>query len=227
MLIGSRQRLGTYNTFPALTIDGSAIKQVKVAKSLGVHIDENLSWTAHIDKLSKKIAAGIGALKRSRPYVPQNTLQSIYNSLIQPHFDYCSIVWGHCNATLANKLQILQNRAARIFTFSQYDSSSGPLLDQLGWKRLDTQRQIQEATMVYKALHCLTPNYLSALFSQKNVPYNLRDCESKLSVPHPRTNFLINSFRYSGAVLWNSLPLELRQSESLNSFRKGCRSFLS
>ena len=119
MLIGSRQRLGTYdNTSPNLTIDGNAIKQVKCVKSLGVHIDDNLSWDAHIDKISKKIASGIGALKRCRPFIPQTALQSIYNALIQPHFDYCSAVWRHCGTSLPNKLQILQNRAARILTFS-------------------------------------------------------------------------------------------------------------
>ena len=113
-----------------------------------MHIDDNLSWNVHIDMICKKIASGIGALKRCRPFVAQTTLQSIYNALIQPYFDYCSEVWGHCGATLANKLQILQNRAARILTFSSYDSSSGPLFEQLDWKGLDTQRQIEVAVMV-------------------------------------------------------------------------------
>lgn len=71
MLVGSRQRLGTYNTYPNLTIDGNAIKQVNCVKSLGAHIDDNLSWNVHIDMISKKTASGIGALKRRRPFVPQ------------------------------------------------------------------------------------------------------------------------------------------------------------
>ena len=195
MLVGSQQRLCTYDTSPDLTIDGNAINQVKCVKSLGVHIDDNLSWNVHIDTISKKIASGIGALKRCEPFVSQTTLQSIYNALIQLHFDYCSEVWGHCGATLANKLQISQNRAARILTFS----SSGPLFEQLDW--LDTQRQIQVAVMVYKALHGLAPNYLSSLFTQRNISYNLRDNENKMVIPLPRTNLLKNSFRYNGAVI--------------------------
>ena len=106
MLFGSQQRVGTYNTCPDLTIDGNAIKQVKCVKSLGVHIDDNLSWNVHIDTISKKIASGIEALKHCRPFDPQTTQQSIYNALIQPRFDYCSEVWVHCGTTLANKLQI-------------------------------------------------------------------------------------------------------------------------
>jgi hypothetical protein len=84
-------------------------------------IDHNLSWNIHIEKLCKKIASGIGALKRTRPFVPCHTLLSIFNSLVQPHFDYCSVVWGNCSKTFSTKLQKLQNRAARIITYSNFD----------------------------------------------------------------------------------------------------------
>lgn len=225
MLIGSRQRLGTYDTSPKLIIGGDIIKQVSSVKSLGVHIDENLSWNMHIEKIAKKIASGIGAIKRCRPFVNRTTLESVFNALVQPYFNYCSEVWGHCNKSLSNKLQKLQNRAARILTFSSYDTSADPLLEQLNWKRLDTQRQIQVATMVYKSIHGLAPDYLGSLFTKYNPPYNLRNSENKLAVPLPRTNFLKNSFSYNGAVIWNSLSPELRQAKSLKSFRNGCRDF--
>ena len=79
---------------PSLAIEGVPIKQVPLTKSLGVHIDEHLTWSEHIHKLTKKIASGIGAQKRVRPFVPATTLRYIHNSLIQPHFDYCSVVWS-------------------------------------------------------------------------------------------------------------------------------------
>ena len=112
-----------------------------------------------------------------------------------------------------------------ILTFSSYDKSADLLLEQLNWKRLDTQRQIQVATMVYKSIHGLAPDYLGSLFTKYNPPYNLRNSENKLAVPLPRTNFLKNSFSYNGAVIWNSLSPELRQAKSLKSFRNGCRDF--
>ena len=179
----------------------------------------------HIEKIAKKIASGIGAIKRCRPFVNRTTLESVFNVLVQPYFNYCSEVWGHCNKGLSNKLQKLQNRAARILTFSSYDTSADPLFVQLNWRRLDTQRQIQVATMVYKSIHGLAPDYLGSLFTKYDPPYNLRNSENKLAVPLPRTNFLKNSFSYNGAVIWNSLSPELRQAKSLQSFRNGCRNF--
>ena len=199
------------------------IKQVSSVKSLGVHIDENLSWNLHIEKIAKKIASGIGAIKRCRPFVNRTTLECVLNALVQPYFNYCSEFWGHCNKSLSNKLQKLQNRAARILTFSSYDTSADSLFEQLNWKWLDTQRQIQVATMVYKSIHGLAHDYLSSLFTKYDPPYNLRNSENELAVPLPRTNFLKNSFSYNGAVIWNSLSPELRQAKSLQSFRNGCR----
>lgn len=63
--------------------------------------------------------------------------------------------------------------------------------------------------MAYKSLNGLIPNYLSSKFIQRSdviTSYILRDSENKLAIPLPRTNYYKNSFGYSGAILWNSLP---------------------
>ena len=227
MLIGSRQRLSTFQTVPSLSIGDKPIKQVNYAKSLGVYVHCNLSWNIHIDKLCKKIASGIGALKRIRPFVPNYTLLSIFKSLLQPHFDYCSVVWGNCSKTLSNKLQKLQNRAARILTFSSFDANADTLTEKLGWKKLNSQRQMHRAIMVYKSLNGLAPQYLRDKFVDRNniSNYYLRDAVNKLAIPLPHTNFMKNSFSYSGAVLWNNLPAEMRQADSLRTFRLDCKNY--
>ena len=137
-----------------------------------------------------------------------------------------NIVWGNCGITLRNKVQKLQNRAARVLTYSSYDVDAGHLFKLLGWKNLACQQQIQRATMVYRSLHGLAPNYLSSKFERREVAYNLRDSENKLNVPLPRTNYYKNSFSYSGAILWNSLPCSFREAESLgnlNDYSKNCK----
>ncbi|KAL9979164.1 hypothetical protein ACROYT_G016784 [Oculina patagonica] len=194
ILIGYRQRLSNLTGSSKVAINDFQVSQVKSAKSLGVIIDDRHDWSGHIEKLTKKIASGIGALKRVRHLVPQATLHLIYRALIQPHFDYCSTVWGNCEITLQNKLQKLQNRAARVLTFSNYDAHAGDLFEILGWKNLARQQQIQRATMVYRSLHGLAPDYLSSKFEKRETAYNLRHSENKLNVPLPRTNYYKNSF---------------------------------
>ena len=206
MLIGSRQRLRSFvRHSPSLNIGGAQISQVPSTKSLGIYIDENLTWNVHIENLSRKIASGIGAVKRIRPFIPHRTLRFIYNYLVKPYFDYCNVVWGNCNKTLANKLQKLQNLAARVLTSAAFDTSTEYLFQVLNWRKLESQRQIQKACMVYKSLNGLAPDYLRSRFVERSTitGYSLRNTEDKHTVPLPRTNFLKNSFRYSGAVLWN------------------------
>jgi len=61
-------------------------------------------------------SSGIGALKRLRPFVSLDTAKKIYDCLIQPRFDYCCTVWDSINNQLTEKLQELQNGAARVIT---------------------------------------------------------------------------------------------------------------
>ena len=90
----------------------------------------------------------------------------------------------------------------------------------LSWKELHSQRQIQKAFMVFKSLNGLVPEYLTSKFVTRNVSnYALRDSANKL-VPFPRTNYMKNSFSYSGATLWNSLPYNIRESSSLHQFKR-------
>ena len=79
--------------------------------------------------------------------------------------------------------------------------------------------------MVYKSLNGLAPDYLNSMFTDRSAlcNYSLTNCEGKLAVPLPRTNFLKNSFGYNDAVMWNSLPTNLRQAQTIASFKSGCR----
>ena len=116
-----------------------------------------------------------------RSFVPQCTLPNIYNSLVQSHFDFCSPVWGNCGKRLFNKLQKLQNRAARVITSSNYELDADSLFHKLSWKDLKSQRQIQNVLMVFKSFYGLVPEYLTSKFLKRNESnYSLRDSVNKL-----------------------------------------------
>ena len=57
--------------------------------------------------LAKKIAAGISALRRVKPFADKETLISIYNVIIRPHFDYCCEVWDVLGITKTEKSSCL------------------------------------------------------------------------------------------------------------------------
>ena len=85
MVIRSRQKLQSLNDFTLnIHIDSVSINQSNQSKSLGLIIDENLSWKAHIHEISKKVSSCLGALKRVRPFVSTHTAIKIYKVLIEP-----------------------------------------------------------------------------------------------------------------------------------------------
>ena len=154
--------------------------------------------------------------------LPFAILLNVYNSLVQPHFDYCNVVWGNCSKNLSSKLQKLQNRAARVLTFSNYDCSTSELFQNLKWSKLVHQRTVSKAMMMHSIVNNTAPEYLTSRFFRRCdlTSYNLRENEYKLAVPQPRTRFYKRSLSYRGSVLWNSLPLEVRQLTSPSIFKE-------
>ncbi len=203
MVIGSRQRLATFDDHEINVFVGNdQIERVNSSKSLGLKIDENVTWKSHNDEISKKVSAVISALKRIGCYISQDTVARVYQGLIEPYFSYCAPVWDGIGSKLSDKLQKLQNRAARVITRSSYDASSIALyLKNLhGWNNLYTNRKMQKAILMYKVMKNLTPMYLQELFVTRVSHYRLRDSEGKLSLPKPRTDYLKRSFSSSGAA---------------------------
>ena len=80
---------------------------------------------------------------------------------------------------------------------------------------------------MYKTLNGNSPHYLREIFTTRNCYYDLRDIENKLFVPKPRKEYLKRSFGYSGAVLRNILPPELRSTQTLAIFKRGLEGWLS
>ena len=220
--IGTRQRLSNLSEKPNTVIDGISVEQVSSSKSLGVQVDENLNWVNHVDMISKRISSGISAIKPVRLLVPLETLFTISNGLVQPHSNYCSTVWGNCNKGLSDKLQILQNRAACIITFSNYYTNAGGLFRSLKWKTLDRQRKTSK-------LNKETLDYLSSKFVNRSdtISYSVREMGRKFAVPLPRTEHYKRSVSYRGAVMWDSLPSNLRQASSRTNLKSqiSCNSF--
>jgi hypothetical protein len=112
MIIGSRQILSTFdNQNVEVCVNNKQINRVLKSKSLGLTIDENLTWKYHVDNITKKVSSGIGALKRMRDFITRETAIRVYQSLVEPYFSYCAPVLDGLGKKQSEKLQKLQNRA--------------------------------------------------------------------------------------------------------------------
>ena len=92
MIIGSCQHLATFNNYElSVSVDNVPVRQVSYTKTLGLILDENLTWRNHVEVITKKISSGIGALKRVRGMIDQETAIKAYKGFT--YFSYCAPVW--------------------------------------------------------------------------------------------------------------------------------------
>ena len=214
---------------PSFSIGGSDIDLIKNVKYLGVQLDSNLDWDQHMKVLCGKVSRAIGFLKYAKKFVPKDTLIQMYRGIVEPHFRYCCSVWGSCGETKLQALQKLQNRAARIVSNSSYDTSATLLIKNLKWLTVTDMIKSETATVTYKALTGLAPSYLSNLFtknSDRNIDISLRNAATDLYIPRMTTCKGQKAISFRGAKTWNQLPLEVKQANSLTSFKTHLRSHL-
>ena len=128
------------------------------------------------------------------------------------------IIWLH--GGLGQKLQRMQNRAARIITGSDYYTRSSEILRSLNWINLDDRRAIQFKKLMYKTANNMVPSYLTDKFIRTSSvhEYNLRGANHKFFVPRPLSEYRKKSFSYRGAILWNNMPVQISSAQSLSEF---------
>ena len=226
ILIGSIKRIREIDHDPSIRINGVGIERVSHSKLLGVTIDQSLTWAEHAAQIIKKVHAGLKTLRRVRDFVDTPSLIMIYKALVEPYFTYCSPVWDSLGAGLSQKLQKLQNKAARIITRSDSNVRSATLLNQLNWQRLSEKRISSKATLMYKVLNGLASDYLGEKLSYvcQRHEHKLRNADINLILPRPNIEYGKKTFSYSGAALWNSIPGDIRKAQTLRLFKIGLAS---
>ena len=191
---------------------------------LGIFPDSNLRWDIHITNLCSKISPKIGLLYRLKKLLPVRHVEMVYKAIVQPHIDYCLTVWGFASKKYIDKVQKLQNRAARIITgnYDKYDTRGISLVKKLHWQTVTERRDYFVALLVHKALNGNTPVYIEDLFTpiaavQTRVT-RLSD-SSNLVTPRAHRHMFLQSLQYNGPLIWNSLPEHLKTVDDFNHFK--------
>jgi len=156
--------LGSTN-LPHLLTSSGAIERVSTFKLLGIHLDTNLSWSAHINSITSKASKRLYFLKQlKRAGVPYKQLLHFYTAVIRPVLEYAAPAWHHLiNRTQAQHLESVQKRAIHIiFNFTRGMSYPNVLfvaqLESLDTRRNNLSRSFfQDICKPTSCLHYLIP----------------------------------------------------------------------
>ena len=150
----------------------------------------------------------------------QSATATLVNSLVHSCLDYCNVLLTGMPSYNLQKLQRIQNFAARIVTKSPRRTSSLPLLKELHWLPISFRIKFKVLLLIYKSLYNLAPSYLSNMFHISKSNYNLCS-QTKITLKVPKTNSALGdrSLSFAGPRLWNSLPSNLQYAPSVIIFK--------
>lgn len=203
------------------------LKQEEATKFLGVYIDQHLTWKDHISHICKKISKSVGVIHRSRFYLLTKTKLSLYYTLIYPYITYCNIAWSSTYVTNINRIFYLQKRAVRAITNSNFRAHSAPLFLRLGILDIFKVNSLYVARFMFCYHNQLLPPIFFNLFTRNN---QIHDYNTRSAINYRthacRINLKKFTILYQGPKIWNSLPINIKNSISLYSFKKSMIEFL-
>ena len=205
-----------------LNINNTLIEQQKEAKFLGLILDDDLSWTPHINDRLKKIKRNMHMLVTSKNMLNNNTKKLIYYGHIHSHLCYCLVVWGGmCKRTDLNCLQKAQDKCIKLLNPKQtkeenYSKNKILTLPQL--------IRLEEIKLGYKITNKMLPPNLQRLLDtdqngydlNKNHAYNTR--KKKIpNLPRINTKAYTQSFLNKGISSYSSSSDLMRPKSSYQS----------
>ena len=207
-----------------LCLSNERLSQVSDTQYLGVTLCNDLSWDKHISSICKKLGHGIFVLRKLKGKIPQSHLLTVYNTIVQPHIDYCITVWGYAPQVHLSRVQRLLNRIARLLT-NNYDWNTSPseLLKGLNIQTVTNRRDYFNCISVYRCLNGTAPHYMTDLLDNVSDfnQYNTRNVNSSmLYVPKPRIELFRQSFQYNGPQCFNQLPTCIKEAPTIASFKR-------
>lgn len=224
-IMGSTRQLSKLAnvSLPPIVLDSTIIPISSSVKNLGLIIDSSMSWVPYVNEISRKIFATMRHLRRWKNFLPIKTKTALAKSLLLPILDYADACYLDLSETMLNKLERLQNVCIRfIFGIRKFDHVS-QYRRQLKWLPIRSRRNLHALSLLYSVLfHPQTPGYLKERFcflgsDDQSLVRSQR--VNKLKFPQCHTKTYSNSFTAKTVTLWNALPTEIRQSESIKIFK--------
>ena len=213
-----------------MSVGNSCVSTKEVVKNLGILFDKHLDLSSNITAVCKSCYFHLHNISKLRRFLDEVALKRVVHALVISRLDYCNSLLFGLPAKLINRLQRVQNSAARLIKRVPRSQQITPALVELHWLRVDKRIVFKICTIVYRCLHerSSMPDYLCDLLNEHRPQRCLRSSEKELLVcPKSRCRTMGDrAFQCAAPRLWNGLPLHVRQSESLSLFKKKLKTFL-
>ena len=213
-----------------INVNGESIERTHKTKYLGAHLDSKLDFKQHIKIKCRAAMLNLHRIKAARKHLTRTACNRLVVSLVLSHLDYANSLLGGLPKSSINKMQAVQNMAAKItLGKGKFDSATSCLV-QLHWLPIKTRIEFKILSLVHRCLHGEAPPYLERLLHY-HIPTRpgLRSQQSTNRLLVPQTSkktFAARSFSVLGPQLWNGLPDKIRKIDNYSKFKKDLKTHL-
>ena len=196
-------------------------------KNLGVIIDAELNFNTHINHVTKIAFFHLRNIARIRAYLSLNDAKTLIHAFVFSRLDYCNALLSGLPKKTTDRLQLVQNAAARVLTKTKIREHITPVLASLHWLPVVFRIDFKILLLVYKALNGLAPSYLYNCLHRYVPTRPLRSSSADLLEVPTMTykKYGEAAFCFYGPTAWNKLPLHLRQAASVDSFKAQLKTY--
>lgn len=214
----------------SIKFNNIVIFPTKMENNLGVEFDNQLSFINFISTKCRKGYFWLQQIKRIKPFIPSTSTALLTNAYVTTSLDNCNSLLTGLPAYQLQRLQRLQNYAARI-TLNDYnfETPSHHLLRKLHWLNIENRIKFKILTLVHRSISGKAPSYMKDLLKTRDIPTTTTRYSLAPSFHCPIANFRKTgdrAFSNTAPSLWNKLPSNLRSIQSTTIFKKNLKTHL-
>ena len=222
IIFGSRQYISRLPDNLSIRFNDATLVPSHKIKNLGVIMDSYMTFDFHIDALHKKVIGTLQYLNRVYDRFDNECRVMVVQALVVSVLNYCLRVWGSTNKTQMERVKKLHNFAAKVAVGGAHKHDHvTPIFEKLKWLRMDKKYFYDICILVFKIIHKILPEWLFSLPSvgQHRSRSMITRHENSLYVPRALTDVGARNIKIIGPTLWNRLPVDIKNCQTLTSFK--------
>ena len=231
LLVGSRQQLAKVSV-NSIKVGATDVSPSSSVRNLGAWFDSHMDMSTHISKTCGTAFYYLYNIRHIRKYLSKDHTEQLIHAFITSRLDYCnSLLYGVPDCQV-KKLQRVLNASVRLIYRVPKFSHITSFIKELHWLPVRARIEFKMLLITFKVINDLAPKYLSDLIQVQPAVsrYNLRSSQNgtlltRCTIKTKKT-MGDRAFAVAAPVLWNKLPIYIRQSASVNIFKKLLKTYL-
>ncbi len=209
----------------SINIGNTTIESSNSTKNLGIIFDKEMTLKEHVNYVCKKGFYHVKDLHSLRKFLNQKETNTAAHAFVTSILDYGNSLFYGISVYLTEKMQVLQNAAAKaVMKKRKFDHISEDRM-KLNWLPVEARIKFKYLLITWKCLHGKAPSYLQELLTLNKSMR--KQCQNTFIVP--KVNNVTHggiAFTKAAPILWNTLPEHIRKIDKIDQFKKSLKTHL-